>query len=89
MPTSKVLPLPGFAEASLLDASIQGLSVYVADAAQGTVDVLKLGGSRSRQGLTPVGQILKLTVGEGRFSNKSFASNYQEECVKTRKVLFC
>lgn len=48
---------------SALDVSIQGLSLYVADAAQGTVDVLKLSGSRSRQGLTPAGQILKLTVG--------------------------
>ncbi|XP_034457661.1 low-density lipoprotein receptor-related protein 2-like isoform X3 [Hippoglossus hippoglossus] len=60
MPTSRVLPLPGVTEASGLDVSIHEFSLYVADAGQGTVDVLKLSGSRSRQGLTPAGQILKL-----------------------------
>lgn len=63
MPPNRALALPGVTEASGLDVSIQGLSLYVADAGQGTVDVLKLSGSRSRQGLTPAGQILKLTVG--------------------------
>uniref|UniRef100_A0A3Q3XAK5 EGF-like domain-containing protein n=1 Tax=Mola mola TaxID=94237 RepID=A0A3Q3XAK5_MOLML len=63
MPTHRFLALPGVTGASGLDMSIQGLSVYVADAEQGTVDVLQLGGSRSRQGLTPSGQILKLMVG--------------------------
>ncbi len=50
MPNSRVLALPGVTEASGLDVSIQGLSLYVADAKQGTVDVLKLSSSRSRQG---------------------------------------
>ncbi|XP_058473588.1 low-density lipoprotein receptor-related protein 2-like isoform X1 [Solea solea] len=58
MPNNRVLDLPGVTEASGLDVSIHELSVFVADANQGTVDVLKLG--RSRQGLTPAGQILKL-----------------------------
>ncbi|TMS08113.1 Low-density lipoprotein receptor-related protein 1B [Larimichthys crocea] len=60
MPNSRVLALPGVTDALALDVSIQDLSLYVADARQGTVDVLKLSGSRSRQGLTPSGQILKL-----------------------------
>lgn len=62
MPTNRALALPGVTEASGLDVSIQGLSVYVADAGQGTVDVLKLSSSKLKQGLTPSGQILKLTV---------------------------
>ncbi|XP_038589288.1 low-density lipoprotein receptor-related protein 2 isoform X4 [Micropterus salmoides] len=60
MPTSRVLSLPGVTEASALDVSIQELSLYVADAGQGSVDVLQLNGSRSRQELTPSRQILKL-----------------------------
>uniref|UniRef100_A0A8P4G0N3 EGF-like domain-containing protein n=1 Tax=Dicentrarchus labrax TaxID=13489 RepID=A0A8P4G0N3_DICLA len=60
MPNSRVLPLPGVMKASALDVSIQELSLYVADEGQGSVDVLKLSGSKSRQGLTPSGQILKL-----------------------------
>ncbi|XP_040013370.1 low-density lipoprotein receptor-related protein 2-like isoform X2 [Xiphias gladius] len=60
MPTGRVLALPGVTEALDLDVSIQDLSLYVADAGQGSVDVLKLSSSRSRQGLTPAGQILKL-----------------------------
>lgn len=71
MPTNRVLALPGVTEASGLDVSIQGLSLYVADAGQGTVDVLKLGSSRSRQGLTHTGQILKLTVGTSSFSRET------------------
>lgn len=63
MPTHRALALPGVTEASGLDVSIQGLSVYVADAGQGTVDVLNLSSSNLRQGLTPSGQILKLKVG--------------------------
>lgn len=63
MPNGRILALPGVTEASALDVSIPGLSVYVADGGQGSVDVLNLSGSRSRQGLTPAGQILKLTVG--------------------------
>ncbi|TKS84303.1 Low-density lipoprotein receptor-related protein 4 [Collichthys lucidus] len=62
MPNSRVLALPGVTDALALDVSIQDLSLYVADAKQGTVDVLKLSGSRSRQGLTPSGQILKLKM---------------------------
>lgn len=47
----------------MLDVSIEELSLYVADAGQGSVDVLKLSTSKSRQGLRPAGQILKLKVG--------------------------
>ncbi|XP_029301025.1 LOW QUALITY PROTEIN: low-density lipoprotein receptor-related protein 2-like [Cottoperca gobio] len=60
MPNGRALALPGVTEASGLDVSIQELSVYVADAGQGSVNVLKLSNSRSRQGLMPSGQILKL-----------------------------
>nr|XP_033952184.1 low-density lipoprotein receptor-related protein 2-like isoform X8 [Pseudochaenichthys georgianus] len=60
MPNGRVFALPGVTEASALDVSIQELSVFVADAGQGSVDVLKLSGSTSRQGLIPTGQILKL-----------------------------
>ncbi|KAK1884357.1 Low-density lipoprotein receptor-related protein 2 [Dissostichus eleginoides] len=60
MPNGRVLALPGVTEASALDVSIQELSLFVADAGQGSVDVLKLSGSTSRQGLIPTGQILKL-----------------------------
>ncbi|KAK5851838.1 hypothetical protein PBY51_023361 [Eleginops maclovinus] len=60
MPNGRVLALPGVTEALVLDVSIQELSVFVADAGQGSVDVLKLSGSTSRQGLIPTGQILKL-----------------------------
>lgn len=63
MPNVGGLALPGVTEASTLDASIQELSMYVADAAQGSVDVLGLSGSRSRQRLTPVGKVLQLKVG--------------------------
>ncbi|XP_034752534.1 low-density lipoprotein receptor-related protein 2-like isoform X1 [Etheostoma cragini] len=60
MPGSRALALPGVTEASRLDVSIKGLSLYVADAGQGSVDVLKLSSSRLRQALTPSGQILNL-----------------------------
>lgn len=63
MPSHRPLQLPGLTEASLLDASVHDLAVYVADAARGTVDVLKVGDDRPRQGLAPVRQVLKLTVG--------------------------
>lgn len=62
MPTNKQLVIPGVTEASGLDLIFQDLLIYVADTEQG-VNLLKLAGSRSRQGLTPAGQILKLTVG--------------------------
>uniref|UniRef100_A0A667WW69 Low-density lipoprotein receptor-related protein 2-like n=1 Tax=Myripristis murdjan TaxID=586833 RepID=A0A667WW69_9TELE len=60
LPTNRVLALPGITEASALDAAIQGLSLYVADAGQGTVDLLKLSSTRSRQRLTHAENILKL-----------------------------
>uniref|UniRef100_A0A3B4VCW2 Si:dkey-88l16.3 n=1 Tax=Seriola dumerili TaxID=41447 RepID=A0A3B4VCW2_SERDU len=60
MPNGRVLALPGVTEALGLDASIRELSLYVADAGQGSVDVLKLSSSRSGGQLTPAGQILKL-----------------------------
>lgn len=63
MPSHRALQLPGLTEASLLDVSIQNFGVYVADAVRGTVDVLKLIGSRTRQDLVLDGQVLKLTVG--------------------------
>uniref|UniRef100_A0A3Q4GYW6 Low-density lipoprotein receptor-related protein 2-like n=1 Tax=Neolamprologus brichardi TaxID=32507 RepID=A0A3Q4GYW6_NEOBR len=56
MPNSRVLALPDINEAMGLDVSTQEL--YVAYA--GSVDVLKMGSYRSRQGLTPAGQVLKL-----------------------------
>lgn len=62
MPSNKQLAIPGVTEASGLDLIFQDLLIYVADAEQG-VNLLKLGSSRSRQGLTPAGQILKLMVG--------------------------
>lgn len=62
MPSSGALSLPGVTEASRMDVSIQDLSVYVADAARGTVNVLKLSSSKSRKTLTPVGQALQLKV---------------------------
>lgn len=66
MPTNKQLVIPGVTEASALDLIFQNLLIYVADPEQG-VNLLKLGGSRSRQGLTPAGQILKLVVGINSF----------------------
>uniref|UniRef100_A0A3Q3JL43 EGF-like domain-containing protein n=1 Tax=Monopterus albus TaxID=43700 RepID=A0A3Q3JL43_MONAL len=60
MPINRALALPGVTEATALDVSIQELYLYVADAGQGSVNVLKLGNPRSRQGLTPVGKILQL-----------------------------
>lgn len=66
MPTNKQLVIPGVTEASALDLIFQNLLIYVADPEQG-VKLLKLGGSRSRQGLAPAGQILKLVVGINSF----------------------
>lgn len=66
IPTNKQLVIPGVTEASALDLIFQNLLIYVADPEQG-VNLLKLGGSRSRQGLTPAGQILKLVVGINSF----------------------
>ncbi len=74
MPNGRVLALPGVTEASGLDVSIQELSLYVADAGQGSVDVLHLGASRSRQGLIPSGQILQLRVGMISFSKQTAVS---------------
>lgn len=62
MPNGRALALPGVTEAVVFDASIRELSLYVADAGQGSVDVLKLSSARSAQQLTPAGQILKLKV---------------------------
>lgn len=58
MANSRVLALPSANEAMGLDVSNQELYVVY----EGSVDVLKMGSSRSRQGLTPDGQILKLKV---------------------------
>nr|XP_046231538.1 low-density lipoprotein receptor-related protein 2-like isoform X2 [Scatophagus argus] len=63
MPPSRVLTLPGVTEAAGLDVSIKELSLYVADSQKGSVDVLKLNSSKSRQELKPSGQILKLRDG--------------------------
>ena len=62
MPTNKQLVIPGVTEATGLDLNFQDLLIYVADSERG-VNLLKLGSSRSRQGLSPAGQILKLMVG--------------------------
>ncbi|KAM8828744.1 uncharacterized protein AB9W97_004546 [Spinachia spinachia] len=64
MASARTLALPGVTRASGLDVSLQDLSLYVADAGQRSVEVLKMSGSRSRQGLTPAGQILKLNDDE-------------------------
>lgn len=80
MPNSRVLALPGVTEASGLDVSIPGLSLYVADAGQGSVDVLKLSSSRSRQGLTPSGQILKLRVGMISFQGERLFLKSPDKC---------
>uniref|UniRef100_A0A8C3AUL6 Si:dkey-88l16.3 n=1 Tax=Cyclopterus lumpus TaxID=8103 RepID=A0A8C3AUL6_CYCLU len=61
MPNGRALALLGVTEASGLDVCLQDLSLYVADAGQRSVHVLKLSGSQSRQALTPAGQILKLS----------------------------
>lgn len=58
-----MLSLPGVSEAAVLDVSIRELSLFVADAGRGSLDVLKLSGPRSKQSLTPAGRILKLEVG--------------------------
>ncbi|KAM6984683.1 vitellogenin receptor [Aplochiton taeniatus] len=55
-PEHRVLALPGVAEASGLDAAIQEKALYVADAGQSSVGLLKLTG----QGLSPAGRVLKL-----------------------------
>nr|XP_033502276.1 low-density lipoprotein receptor-related protein 2-like isoform X6 [Epinephelus lanceolatus] len=60
MPNGRDLALPGVTKALGLDVSIQELSLYVADAGKGSVDVLTLSKPGSGQGLTPSGQILKL-----------------------------
>ncbi|XP_056289033.1 low-density lipoprotein receptor-related protein 1B-like [Pseudoliparis swirei] len=61
MPNGRALALLGVTEASGLDMSLRDLSLYVADAGQQSVDVLKLSSAQSRQGPTPAGQILKLS----------------------------
>lgn len=66
MPTNKQLVIPGVTGASGLDLIFQNLLIYVADPQQG-VNLLKLAGSRSREGLTPAGQILRLMVGISSF----------------------
>ncbi|XP_077353898.1 uncharacterized protein lrp13b isoform X2 [Festucalex cinctus] len=60
MPNSRVLAIPGIVEASGLDVALQTRSLYVADDAKGTVDVMNLSGPRSRQGLTPAGRLIQL-----------------------------
>lgn len=89
MPNSRILALPGVTEASGLDVSVQELSLFVADAGQGSVDVLKLSGSRSRQGLTPSGQILKLKVGLISFSTEMASLYIQKFNVKPYFHSFC
>ncbi|XP_069563183.1 low-density lipoprotein receptor-like [Brachyistius frenatus] len=59
MPTNRELALPGANEALGMDISLRDLSLYVASGV-GSVDVLTLSSSSSRQGLKPAGQILKL-----------------------------
>ncbi|KAK7895332.1 hypothetical protein WMY93_020657 [Mugilogobius chulae] len=60
IPNGRVLSLPGVSEASSMDVSIPGLSLFVADAVRATVDKLRLSDSRSGQPLLADGQILKL-----------------------------
>ncbi|XP_029372276.1 low-density lipoprotein receptor-related protein 2-like [Echeneis naucrates] len=56
----QVFALPGVTEALEVDVSIMELSLYVADAGQGAVDVLKLSSSKSGHELIPAGRVLKL-----------------------------
>ncbi|KAM3599170.1 uncharacterized protein V6R79_001076 [Siganus canaliculatus] len=60
MPTSRALTLPGVSDATGLDLSIQDFSLYIADAGQRSVDVLRLSSSTETQGLTTSGKLLKL-----------------------------
>uniref|UniRef100_A0A665XAN3 Si:dkey-88l16.3 n=1 Tax=Echeneis naucrates TaxID=173247 RepID=A0A665XAN3_ECHNA len=60
MPNNQVFALPGVTEALEVDVSIMELSLYVADAGQGAVDVLKLSSSKSGHELIPAGRVLKL-----------------------------
>ncbi|XP_029941468.1 low-density lipoprotein receptor-related protein 2 [Salarias fasciatus] len=60
MPTNRPLALPNTNEALEMDISIRDLSLYVAYSGQGSVDVLRLSSSRSRQGLTEAGHVLQL-----------------------------
>ncbi|XP_051907156.1 low-density lipoprotein receptor-related protein 2 isoform X4 [Hippocampus zosterae] len=60
MPNSRVLVVPGVVEASGLDLALQPMSLFVADAKRGTVDVLNLSGPRSRQALAVTGQVIQL-----------------------------
>lgn len=84
MPTNKQLVIPGVTKASGLDLVFQDLLMYVADAERG-VKLLKLASSRSRQGLAPAGQILKLMVstdtvpgsGSGLFLVNGFGSDLE------------
>lgn len=62
MPSNKELLVPGVGEVSGLDLVFRDLLVFVAGPDQG-VKLLKLGGSRSRDGLVPAGHVLQLTVG--------------------------
>ncbi|XP_055081616.1 low-density lipoprotein receptor-related protein 2-like [Periophthalmus magnuspinnatus] len=61
IPNGRVLALPGIGEASSMDVSLPGLTLYVADAVLATVNKLKLSDSRSGQSLLADGQILKLS----------------------------
>lgn len=78
MASARFLALPGVTGASGLDVSLQDLSLYVADAGQRSVEVLKMSGSRSRQGLTPAGQILKLNVSETAFPKGKLCKGMQD-----------
>ncbi|CAL8280063.1 unnamed protein product [Merluccius merluccius] len=56
----RVLDIPGVSRASALDADIPTLSVYLADSGRGSLELLKLSTSRSKQALTPAATILRL-----------------------------
>jgi len=58
----RVLGIPGVRRASMLDADIPSLSIYLADVGRGSLELLKLSTSRTKTTLTPAGTILRLKV---------------------------
>ena len=58
----RVVSIPAVSRASALDADIHERSVYLADGGHGSLELLKLSASKTKQALTPAGNILTLKV---------------------------
>ncbi|XP_056434326.1 low-density lipoprotein receptor-related protein 2 isoform X4 [Gadus chalcogrammus] len=56
----RVVSIPAVSRASALDADIHERSVYLADGGHGSLELLKLSASKTKQALTPAGNILTL-----------------------------